>query len=329
MEGYYDLEEGLHFTLDKGNGEWYSFGVEELSKVQEVLNKASYNRGSLASATLYANGETVAANRYDTAPFTGGTVYLGKDALGSVRDISNDYGLLEDCYEYDAFGKPYKGDLSSGMNLGYIGKPYDTATGMYNYGYRDYQPETARFTTVDPIRDGANWFAYVNNDPVNWVDLWGLACISASDKDFLARTIYGEARGENEQTKEAVGWTIRNRADEKDRSIEEVVTQPYQYSAWSPSDPNYAAVTDPEKHSSGNPIDRQAWEDSLRIAENILNAPKANDPTQGATHYYDDSISAPSWTDPAVEPSVKEVKIDGVSEHMHFYNGVRYAIPKQ
>lgn len=31
-----------------------------------------------------------------------------------------------------------------------------------------------RFTTVDPIRDGSNWFAYVNNDPVNYVDLWGL-----------------------------------------------------------------------------------------------------------------------------------------------------------
>ena len=31
-----------------------------------------------------------------------------------------------------------------------------------------------RFTTVDPIRDGSNWFTYVNNDPVNYVDLWGL-----------------------------------------------------------------------------------------------------------------------------------------------------------
>jgi RHS repeat-associated protein len=60
------------------------------------------------------------------------------------------------------------------MNLGYTGKPYDSATGLYNYGYRDYKPETARFTTIDPIRDGNNWFAYVNNDPVNWVDLWGL-----------------------------------------------------------------------------------------------------------------------------------------------------------
>lgn len=32
-------------------------------------------------------------------------------------------------------------------------------TGLYNYGYRDYSPHTVRFTTVDPIRDGTNWFA--------------------------------------------------------------------------------------------------------------------------------------------------------------------------
>jgi RHS repeat-associated protein len=92
--------------------------------------------------------------------------------LGSVRSATNDGGSLEDRYEYDAFGKPYKGDLTTGINLGYTGKPYDNATGLYNYGYRDYKPETVRFTTVDPVRDGANWFAYVNNDPVNYSILW-------------------------------------------------------------------------------------------------------------------------------------------------------------
>jgi RHS repeat-associated protein len=103
-----------------------------------------------------------------------------------VRSTTNEYGTLEDRYEYDAFGKPYKGDLTTGMNLGYTGKPYDTATGLYNYGYRDYQPEVARFTTVDPKRDGANWFAYVNNDPVNWVDLWGLRPLTQKEKDTYA-----------------------------------------------------------------------------------------------------------------------------------------------
>ncbi len=45
---------------------------------------------------------------------------------------------------------------------------------LYNYGYRDYKPQTARFTTVDPIRDGSNWFSYCNGDPVNFVDIDGL-----------------------------------------------------------------------------------------------------------------------------------------------------------
>ena len=40
-----------------------------------------------------------------------------------------------------------------------------------------------RFTTVDPIRDGANWFAYVNNDPVNYVDLWGLELTITVNKE--------------------------------------------------------------------------------------------------------------------------------------------------
>jgi RHS repeat-associated protein len=123
---------------------------------------------------------------YATSSSTrGGAAYLGKDILGSIRSVSNSQAGLEDRYEYDAFGKPYKGDLENGMSLGYTGKPYDAATGMYDYGYRDYKPENARFTTVDPVRDGANWFSYVNNDPVNWVDLWGL---TASDKESDAKT---------------------------------------------------------------------------------------------------------------------------------------------
>ena len=72
-----------------------------------------------------------------------------------------------------ANGSPVAINRASGTR-GYLGKPYDSITGLYNYGYRDYSPHTVRFTTVDPIRDGSNWFAYVNNDPVNYVDLWGL-----------------------------------------------------------------------------------------------------------------------------------------------------------
>ncbi len=144
---------------------------------------------------LFANGETVAMNRSASTgngkSSRGGDSYFGTDLMGSVRSATNEYGNVEDRYEYDAFGKPYQGDFSSGLNIGYTGKPYDAVTGMYDYGYRDYTPATARFTTVDPIRDGNNWFAYVNNDPVNFLDEFGL---SASERNNAADARKMEAK---------------------------------------------------------------------------------------------------------------------------------------
>ena len=103
-----------------------------------------------------------------------GTSYFGTDILGSVRSVTDKYGAVQSSYDYDAFGSPYLGNLDNDMSFGYTGKAYDAGTGLYDYGFRDYSPVSARFTTVDPIRDGSNWFSYVVNDPVNYVDLLGL-----------------------------------------------------------------------------------------------------------------------------------------------------------
>ena len=53
---------------------------------------------------------------------------------------------------------------------------------------------------MDPIRDGAKWFAYVNNDPVNYVDLWGLAPKQHTDKTGVSRVIA--------ELKDCVGYSI-------------------------------------------------------------------------------------------------------------------------
>ena len=84
------------------------------------------------------------------------------------------HGTVQEQYHYDAFGKPFGDELETDER-GYNGKPYDAVLGHYNYGFRDYDPMTGRFATVDPVRDGRNWYVYTANDPVNFIDPWGLA----------------------------------------------------------------------------------------------------------------------------------------------------------
>jgi RHS repeat-associated protein len=62
--------------------------------------------------------------------------------------------------------------------FGFAGGIYDLHTGLVRYGARDYDPEVGRWTVKDPIDfDGGdtNLYAYIFNDPLNYVDISGLA----------------------------------------------------------------------------------------------------------------------------------------------------------
>ena len=101
-----------------------------------------------------------------------------KTLLNQANSTSNIHSSEFGSVSYDIFGSPYQKTGSflanDSLDFGYLGKPYNADTGLYDYGFRDYAPEVARFTSVDPIRDGRNWYSYVVNDPVNFMDLWGL-----------------------------------------------------------------------------------------------------------------------------------------------------------
>lgn len=64
---------------------------------------------------------------------------------------------------------------------GYSGKNYNLNTGLNDYGLRDYSSKIGRFITEDPIRDGSNWYSFSRNNPINFVDLYGLYILDQDD----------------------------------------------------------------------------------------------------------------------------------------------------
>lgn len=145
---------------------------------------------------------------------------------------------------------------------------------------------------------------------------------------YLAKTIYGEARGTNHESKVAVGWSIRNRVERKFRGgrYKEVVTAPWQYDAWLKNDPNYREVQ--------HPSSKAAWNDSLDATREVYYAASASNPIPGATHYYSPDAQAQLHKkDPKMYPAVPRfltpdaIQVpnpSGLSEHdLKFHKNVR------
>jgi RHS repeat-associated protein len=99
------------------------------------------------------------------------------DERGSVRLVVNTAdGSIAQELDYDEFGRVL-GDTNPGFQpFGYAGGLYDADTGLVRFGARDYDAATGRWTGRDPslLEGGSlNFYAYVFNDPINWVDLDG------------------------------------------------------------------------------------------------------------------------------------------------------------
>ncbi|WP_208022510.1 RHS repeat-associated core domain-containing protein [Desulfonema ishimotonii] len=77
---------------------------------------------------------------------------------------------------YDSFGNIVNADFK--VPFGFAGGLYDEDTGLIRFGYRDYDPDTGRWTAKDPILfagGDTDLYGYCVGDPVNWVDFSGLA----------------------------------------------------------------------------------------------------------------------------------------------------------
>jgi len=130
--------------------------------------------GSLVSRFVY--GSRVNVPDY---MIKGGVTYrIISDHLGSPRlvvDVAT--GTVAQQLDYDEFGNVLTDTNPGFQPFGFAGGLYDPDTGLVRFGARDYDAETGRWTTKDPIRfsgGDTNLYGYVLSDPVNFVDPLGL-----------------------------------------------------------------------------------------------------------------------------------------------------------
>lgn len=116
--------------------------------------------------------------------------------------------------------------------------------------------------------------------------------------DVLARTLWGEARGEGQRGMQAVANVIMNRVNALSwfgNTVESVCKKPYQFSCWNANDPN-------SRQCQMVTTADAAFKQCLNIATLAVNGRLA-DITGGANHYHA-AGTHPSWADNSKKTAV-------------------------
>lgn len=119
-----------------------------------------------------------------------------------------------------------------------------------------------------------------------------VVALHKGDAEVLARTLYGEARGEGIAGMTAIAWVVVNRAKREGGRFPDTVTgvckQLYQFSCWSKNDPNYQlchAVTEADP----------SFALALYVSMAVLTG-QISDTTGGADHYHAAAMKTyPGW----------------------------------
>jgi RHS repeat-associated protein len=104
--------------------------------------------------------------------------YYHHDGQGNVSALMAAPGGLGARYAYDPYGNTLYavGPLAAANPYRFSGKEWHAASGLYDYGFRQYQPNLQRWLNQDPIQElgGFNLYGFVGNSPPNYVDSYGM-----------------------------------------------------------------------------------------------------------------------------------------------------------
>ncbi len=159
--------------------DWTSGGGGTTTRfVLDGSNVAVDLDGSNNALVRYLYGAGV--NQILTRTVAGGAnagpwVYL-TDNQGSVRDLVNWSGQVEDHLDYSGYGVVTETNAAVGSRYGYDGYQYQVTLGLDYTWARWYNPSAGAWTTQDPLSFAAgqaNLYQYVGSTPTNATDPTG------------------------------------------------------------------------------------------------------------------------------------------------------------
>ncbi|MCW3819641.1 RHS repeat protein [Micromonospora sp. DR5-3] len=159
--------------------------------------------GQLTGTRYYEHGGKTVAMRDPS-----GLTWLGSDNQGTAQFAINSTTQKVIHRRQTPFGVPRGSAVAFPGEKGFVGGTIDSSTGLTHLGAREYDADTGRFISVDPIMDVGdpqqmNAYAYSNNSPATFSDPDGLKFCSDSacgpGADYVDRSgNFHEVRGHND-----------------------------------------------------------------------------------------------------------------------------------
>ncbi len=105
-----------------------------------------------------------------------GRYFYVRDHLHSIRAVTDATGKLVASFDYDPFGRRRQISGTLVPDFGFGGHWQTDAEGLLLSLHRPYDPEVGRWISRDPMHesDHFNLYVYAANDPINWIDRFGL-----------------------------------------------------------------------------------------------------------------------------------------------------------
>jgi RHS repeat-associated protein len=156
-------------------------------------------QNSNALLTRYLRGDVV-DQVFAREDGSGNAYWTLTDRLGSVRDLTDNTGVVKDTLAYDAYGNITSETASAYRgNYAWTGREFDGTTGLQYNRARFYDPKTGRWIEQDLLGFGAgdsNLYRYVKNGSTNATDPSGqYLLLQASADQIPTKTAYYAAIG--------------------------------------------------------------------------------------------------------------------------------------